>query len=359
MALVAPPCTARNGRCPFVPAAEGALRNTAVLSDHEPAAHLLRVSADDPEYRRLAAAEASFWQQVHPLSLEATELESSGGPVDRYVNTRFTGDPHTDWVTTIPRWGTFRRGLLLGASSPSRETRLLEVNPQLHVILIDLSSGPAERRAAALAARFPGRVVPETADLNFVELPPERYDLIVSSSTIHHVTNLEYLASQINRALTPDGHFFLEDYVGERRFIFSETKRRLFETLYDRDIARQRGRKPGVIWHDISDLSPFCGVRSDDILDVFRTYLDEVQVRTAGALVLPMTRTRPVDYEELLQRLPRWKVVSDMLARKLGIRRRLVVDQQFLDELSLVGDAASEAGLVRPGVAFAVYRKRR
>jgi hypothetical protein len=72
-----------------------------------------------------------------------------------------------------------------------------------------------------------------------------------------------------------------------------------------------------------------------------------------------MTRTHPVDYEELLQRLPRWKVVSVMLARKLGIRRRLVVDQQFLDELSLVGDAASEAGLVRPGVAFAVYRKRR
>lgn len=222
-----------------------------------------------------------------------------------------------------------------------------------------LSSGPAERRAAALALRFPGRIVPEIADLNFIELRPERYDLIVSSSTIHHVTNLEYLASQINRALTPDGHFFLEDYVGEPRFIFSEAKRRLFETMYNRDIARQRERKPGVVWHDSSDLSPFCAVRSDDILDVFRAYLDEVQVRMAGALVIPMTRSHPADYEEMLKRLPRWKIVSVMMARKLGIRRRLRIDQRFLDELSLVGDAACEAGLLHPGIAFAVYRKGR
>src|SRR5262249_46284248 len=164
----------------------------AVLSDHDSAAHLLRVTADDPEYRRLAEAEAAYWQEVHPLSLEATELEFKGGPVDRYVNTRFTGDAHTDWVETIPRWGSFRRGLLLGASSPNRQTRMLEVTPRLHVPLIDLSAGPAERRAAALAARFPGRVASRTADLNFVELAPEGYDLIVSSSTIHHVTNLEH-----------------------------------------------------------------------------------------------------------------------------------------------------------------------
>jgi SAM-dependent methyltransferase len=331
-----------------------------VSSADEPAAHLLRVTADDPEYRRLAAAEAAFWQQMHPMGLEATEHEfAADGPVERYVNTRFTGDPATDWTATIPRWGSFRRGLLLGASSPRRETRVLELNPGLHVTLLDLSPGAAERRAAALATRFPGRVEARTADLNFVDLPAARYDLVVSSSTIHHVTNLEYLASQIDRTLTPDGHFFLEDYVGEPRFGFSESKRRLFEMLYDRDIARQRGRRPGVIWHDASDLSPFCGVRSDEILDVFRTRLDEVQVRTAAALTLPMTRSRPADYDELVRRLPRWKVAYEKLARRLGVRRQLLIHQELLDELCLVGDAACDAGLLRPGIAFAVYRARR
>jgi SAM-dependent methyltransferase len=361
MALVASPSTARNvpDGPPFVLPGGAALQTAAVPSADEPATRLLRVTADDPEYRRLAAAEAAFWRQMHPMGLEATEHEYSDGPIDRYVNTRFTGDPNTDWVTTIPRWGTFRRGLLLGASSPPRESRVLELNPGVHVTLIDLSAGAAERRAAALAARFPGRVEPRTADLNFLELPAERYDLIVSSSTIHYVTNLEYLASQIDRALTPDGYFFLEDYVGEPRFGFSEQKRRLFEMLYDRNLGRQRGRRPGVLWHDASDLSPFCGVRSDEILDVFRTYLDEVQVRTAAALTLPMTRSRPADYDELVRRLPRWKVAYEKIAQRLRTRRPLLIRQELLDELCLVGDAACDAGLLRPGIAFAVYRERR
>ncbi len=79
--------------------------------------------------------------------------------------------------------------------------------------------------------------------------------------------------------------------------------------LYDRDLGRQRGRRPGVVWYDASDLSPFCGVRSDEIVDVFRTFLDEVQVRTAAALTLPMTRCRPADYDEqsVASRAGRWR----------------------------------------------------
>ena len=91
-------------------------------------------------------------------------------------------------------------------------------------------------------------------------------------------------------------------------------------------------------------------MRSDEILDVFRTHLDEVQVRTAAALTLPMTRSRPADYDELVRRLPRWKVVPyEKLARRLGVRRQLLIHQELLDELCLVGDAACDAGLATPG----------
>jgi porphobilinogen deaminase len=124
--------------------------------------------------------------------------------VEQYVNERFTGDRATDWVATIPRWGAFTRGLLLGASSPRREQRVLETNPRLRMTLVDIGPGAVERRVGALAARFGDRISPASGDLNFLELPSERYDLIVSSSTIHHVTNLEHLAFQIDRALTPE-----------------------------------------------------------------------------------------------------------------------------------------------------------
>mgnify|MGYP001416484494 CR=1 FL=1 len=40
-----------------------------------------------------------------------------------------------------------------------------------------------------------------------------------------------------------------------------------------------RGRPPGVLWRDASDLSPFCGVRSDEVLPVLASHLVEVGKR--------------------------------------------------------------------------------
>ena len=350
---------ANAGPADVVLAANGGLRKNGVSSDDQVAASLLRVTADDPEYRRQAAAEAAFWKEVHPLSLEAFENQPGGEEMERYQNLRFTGDPATDWIATIARWGTFRRGIILGVSSPKRETRILETNPHLQATLMDISAEAVERRAADLGKRFPGRLTSAAVDLNFLELPPNSFDLVVSSSTIHHVTNLEHLAFHINRALTPDGCFFLEDYVGEPRFDFTPEKRRLYDLLHNRQLARERGRTPGLTWIDASDLSPFCGVRSDEILDVFRRHLDEAQLRTACALTIPMARSRPVDFEQLLARAPKWKVVRSHIDQWLGIRRRFPIPPQFFEELKLVGDTAAEAGILRPGVAFVVYRKRR
>jgi SAM-dependent methyltransferase len=341
-----------------VPCAVRALSTADVSGDHHTAAHLLRVAADDPEYRRQAAAEAAFWERVHPLGLEASEDRYVDGPVERYVNERFTGDRSTDWVATIPRWGTFRNGLFLGASSPSRERRVLETNPHVRMTLVDISPGAVERRVAALASRFGDRIAPATLDLNFLELPAERYDLVVSSSTIHHVTNLEHLAFQINRALTPDGFFFLEDYVGEPRCGFSPAKRRIFEMLYEREVSRHPEKRSGLAWIDESDLSPFCGVRSDEILTVFRHHLDEIQLRTAATLTVPMARTRPLDFEHVLRNLPRWRILHAVLVQRLGLRQRIKIDPRYLAELRLVGDTLGDAGILQPGVAFAVYRKR-
>lgn len=316
---------------------------------------LLRVRADDPEYRRVAAAEAAYWQNVLPGSLEDVEKHYRVGRNERYMNMRFTGEPRTHWTESIARWGTFRHGLVLGTSSLRYEARILVTNPGLHLVFVDLSVGAVARRADVLGKRFPGRVSTATADLNFLEIPAATYDLVVSSSTVHHVTNLEHLAFQVNRGLTAGGHFFLEDYVGEPRFLFSDAKKRLFDVVYHRDLAAQRGRKPGLVWLDASDLSPFCGVRSDEILDVFRVYLEEVQVRTAGTLSNAVMRSRPADYPFPVSP---WKIRLARWRKRLGLQRADLLGKRFLDELFLVGDVASEAGIVRPSVAFAVYRKR-
>src|SRR4029077_141822 len=105
---------------------------------------------------------------------------------------------------------------------------------------------------------------------------------------------LEHAADQIARALTDDGYFFLQDYVGEPRFQFADAKKRVCAALHDREVERtQPGRRPGVVFDDPSDLSPFCGVRSDDVLPVLGRTLEPMRVRTAAAVLVALMRAPP------------------------------------------------------------------
>ena len=318
----------------------------------------MRVKQDDPEYLRLAAAEAEFWRRPHPFGLETLENVTREGPVDRYINERFTGDRRVRWHDMIARRTTFRRGLMLGTTALKLEASILKSNPALHMTFVDISDGPLRRRVEVLGQRFPGRVATSVADLNFIELPCDTYDLVVSSGTIHHVTNLEYLGHQINRTLTADGWFFLQDYVGEPRFTPSSTKKQVFEVIYTRDILRQPGRQPGLVWSDDSDLSPFCAVRSPDILEALRTQLTQVEVRTAGSLIVPLLRSRPVDFAAALQRQRKVRIWVAQLQRRFAWLRPDMLGDELRSELCTVGDVASDAGLLAPGIAFATYRKR-
>lgn len=332
-------------------------------------ASLLRIRQDD-EYRRQAAAESEFWGQVRPGTLEDLDGTQAEGPIDRYVNRRFTGDDHVKWYETIARGGLFRRGAVLGTSSIALEADILTRIPSLHLTFFDISEGALKRREEVLGRRFPGRVATSIGDLNFIELIPESYDVIVSSSTIHHVTNLEFLGWQVNRALVPGGYFFLEDYVGEPRFQFAPAKREIYRHVFNRDRARQGMPPSDLVWLDSNDLSPFCGVRSDEILEVFRRYLDEINVRLAGALTVPILRSRPQQdapdspwvSNRWKRRASPWRWASAYLHKLLTGRfpsQQALLTPEFQHELELLGDVLAETGILKPGVAFATYRKRR
>lgn len=328
-----------------------------------PRGGLFRVSPDDPVYQRQAAAEAAFWARAQPGSIEAGELRAwAPSQSERYHNLRFTGDAQVAWPAIVGRHGRFRRGLVLGTSSLRDEAQLLVTNPDLHLTFLDLSAGALARRDAQLGPRFPGRVATRVADLNFVELEPERYDLVVSAASLHHVTNLEHLAAEINAALDPTGRFVLYDYAGENRFAFTAVKRRLFEAILARDVARQPGRRVGVEWRDAGDLSPFCGVRSEDALGVLGTYLEEVSVRIAGTLIVPLLRAC-VTEEGRPIRFTRWQLHRHRLRlshpRIFGAPdREIPLAPQLFGELALVGELLAEAGTLLPGNVLAVYRRR-
>lgn len=328
----------------------------------------LRVQPDDPAYIALARAEAAWWGDRPNL----TDLSDvTGDPlVAEHYNRRFTGDPRTRWFETIATYGPFERGLILGGAGLVREAAILESNPTLHATFTDISDGVLRARDQQFQPRFASRFDTRLADLNFIDLPENAYDFILSSSVIHHVTNLEHLAAQVQRALTPDGYFFFEDFVGESKRHFLPEKRLAYELVYNREMTRQ-GRTPAQLTWPIDDVetSPFCCIRSGDILGVLREHLHEQDLRTAGALWpcvlyardprLPATfapRARPGKLHRLashaarrLRRKPAGAAVSSPAS---------IIAAEFTRRLLDVGDRLSDAGAITPSQAFAIYRKQ-
>jgi len=320
-------------------------------------APLAPVAADDPAYARMARREAAYWARSTAGVLETAEL-GLPSPVDRYTNRRFTGDESIAWYEALPRYGDFRRGLVLGTSAMGQDACILETNPGLHLTFCDISPASLERWQRDLGAKFPGRVQTKVVDLNFASFEPAAYDLIVSSSTLHHVMNLESLAGEIDRALRPQGLFFLQDYVGETRFRFDRRKKCIFEALYDRDVARRPGHRPGLRWLNEDDgaRSPFCGIRSGDILRVLSERLECIDLHTAGAIAGLMLYAQPLHRPPIFQRLARR--FSRIAGRPGAIAPAPPVDDAFLRELLAVDEAVCDADVLLPYNAFAVYRGR-
>ena len=113
--------------------------------------------------------------------------------------------------------------------------------------------------------------------------------------------------------------------------------------------------------HAERTFSPFEALRSDETLDVFRRYLTEVKVRTAGAIVglimfvrppAPLGRPRSMK-EALLRRVVSFKA---WLLREGG--SRLEINTKLAKQLLPLDRRVSEAGTLTPTNGFAVYRKR-
>jgi hypothetical protein len=116
-----------------------------------------------------------------------------------------------------------------------------------------------------------------------------------------------------------------------------------------------------IDWKGNETLSPFCAVRSEDTLDVFREFLYQEDVRTAGALLGPAMRA-PV---KISSPPPRSRTpalimlrIRVLVRRLLRMRKERVIDQRSVDRLTSVSDVLEDAGLLRPTVAFGRYRKR-
>ena len=309
-----------------------------------------RVSEDDDEYIQMVREEEEFWDSRTKTLLSKAPRRS----IQRYLNERLTGDPDKLLYQTIGDEGECANGCVFGAGPGQVEEHLLKRHPQLRLTIFDISGDALSRLQKRLDEQYPGRAETRQQDLNFVELPAETYDLAVANSTIHHLVNLEHFAFQVNRSLTREGRFFMEDVVGESYFQFTEEKKRIYQTYIDatRNSTEPRSqvvRPSRENWM----YSPFESVRSGEILDVFARYLAPLRIRTAGALLALTLFRQPDDSRGRLGR-----VIDEVRTRLLRRGLSVTSGRARGELLFLIDGLVCDSGRQAPGQAFGIYGRR-
>jgi SAM-dependent methyltransferase len=279
-------------------------------------------------HQRLIADEERYWADSHLDAFFARAIDATR----EMANRALTGHPDRGWLDDLAARGPFARAAALG-DDPGLDRRWLAAQPAASTLDVYELSPAVIARARSRIADLGSRVRFLPTDLNFVSLPEAAYDVIWTSDTLHCVTNLEHLLTQVERALRPGGLFALCGYVGEARMQFDphrlERINAVLGTVPSRFRLADTMRPPEAI-----DLSPYMAVRAPDVLPLVRARFDVVQETLSGRLFpLPLA----IDWDAVA----REGALPDVLAR-----------------LADAEAAAASDPVLPPCVAYGIYRPR-
>jgi len=248
-------------------------------------------AAENPDYAGKLAKESGKWGShlqleagnewhawlCHPLVLENYQRRSL---VD--------GLAWPLWVRKVLD-GPVRRSLDLGCGSGGTSLKLHSMGAAQSIEGIDVSG---ERVAQAekhrIAAGIDGGF--RVGDANRLRLPANTYDLIVSSHSFHHFVELERIMEQVHEALTPDGFFILEEFVGPTQFQWTDLQMQMVKERLAIIPERLRIFRWGALKSEegrptpaeVEAESPFESIRSGEIVPLFHKYFDVVGIRKLG-----------------------------------------------------------------------------
>jgi SAM-dependent methyltransferase len=181
------------------------------------------------------------------------------------------------------------RSLDLGCGAGQKSLSVFESGSTSETHGIDISEDRiAEAERMRVAHGIPGEF--RVADVNTAPLPPDTYDLIFSSHSLHHFLALEHVMAQVHDALTPDGLFILEEFTGPTQFQWTDRQIEVVRTLMemlpnDLRMLRWGAVKPyegRPTVEDVVAASPFESIRSAEIVPLFQRFFRVVELRPLG-----------------------------------------------------------------------------
>lgn len=182
-----------------------------------------------------------------------------------------------------------RRSLDLGCGSGLKSVSVWQAGSTQVADGIDVSEdriAEGERTRASIG--MPGRF--EVADVNACRLARNAYDLIFSAHSFHHFLELEHVMAEVHAALTPEGLFVLEEFVGPTQFQWTDLQIDLVRSIMqmlpeEYRMLRWNAVKPyegRPTVEEVVAASPFESIRSAEIEPLFHKYFEIVEVRLLG-----------------------------------------------------------------------------
>lgn len=199
-----------------------------------------------------------------------------------HLNERATGHPAYDWLSSWShRWfaGDQLRVLVLGCGEGWLERAVAKWPFVARIDAVDLAGAAIERARA----QAPPNVHYAIADLNRDSLERDAYDVVVAHMILHHVENLEHILGEIELAMKRDATFIVNEYVGPKRFQFSDDVLDHINRLAACVGAERKERPPLQL---MIDLDPSEAVRSDELMPLVEERFEVLERRNIGGTIL-------------------------------------------------------------------------
>ncbi len=215
---------------------------------------------------------------------------------EEHVRPQISGDPKVYYLEYFFERHVKNRPvdhiLSLGCGGGNLERALVEIGATRQVDGFDVS--PESIRLANQLAAESGlgdQLNYEVADIDQIELPVNRYDVVIAKMALHHLENLEHIYHQVKRSLKPGGVLMINEFVGPSRFQWTDLQLRLMNELLEALPEKPRKAAPFLRvlrpeLEDMKTLDPSESVRSADVIPVLEQSFEIIDFKPYGGTLL-------------------------------------------------------------------------
>ncbi len=130
-------------------------------------------------------------------------------------------------------------------------------------------------------------------DVNNVNLPERKYDVVYVQQAYHHLENVYGVAQQIRESLKDDGIFVIIDYIGAPFLQRTKKQKEYASRIWKILPNRLRKNHKGIVLNEIhippkSSLSPYEAIKSDQIMYAFEKNFVCIKQLKYGGILFPV-----------------------------------------------------------------------